>query len=128
MNQYVKYYHFKMTTLEFILDLVTPNCYMASIDLKDAYFAIHIAVDHRNYLCFISDGKLYQFCCLPFGLTSAPRIFTKILKPPMSILRDMGHQSSAYIDNIWMVIKIYKEILTNVSQYISFVWKARVYD
>ena len=53
------------------------------------------------------DGKLYQF-----GLASAPRIFTKVLKPPLSILRDMGHQSSACIDDIWMVSKTYKETLT----------------
>ena len=61
------------------------------------------------------DGKLYQFCYLPFDLASAPRIFTKILKPPLSVLRDMGHQSSAYIGDIWMISKIYKETLTNVS-------------
>ena len=84
-----------MTTLESVLDLVTPNCYMARIDLKDAYFAIPIAVDHRKYLCFKKDEKLYQFCYLPFGLASAPRIFTKIIKPALSILRDMRHQSSA---------------------------------
>ena len=41
-----------MITLEPILDLMTPNCYMASIDLKDAYFATPIAVYLRKYLRF----------------------------------------------------------------------------
>ena len=38
----------------------------------------------------ISCGKAYQFTYLPFGLTSAPRTFTMVLKPIAGILRKMG--------------------------------------
>ena len=38
-NQAVLYRHFKMDALTAILTLVTPGCYMASIDLKHAYYA-----------------------------------------------------------------------------------------
>ena len=64
-----------------------------SIDLKDAYFTVLIAPKNRKYLRFFWQGKSYQFCCLPFGLSPAPRIFTKIMK-------QMRHESADYIDNI----------------------------
>ena len=100
-----------MNSFEKILELVSKNCFMASIDLTDAYFVAEIPTSYRKYLRFYWDGKLYQFCCLPFGLSPAPRIFTKIMKPPMSLLRQMGHESADYIDNIWLTgrTEIYSE-------------------
>ena len=47
----------------------------------DAYYSIPIAEEDRKLLMFQWKGKYYQFTCLPNGLSSAPRIFTKVLKP-----------------------------------------------
>jgi hypothetical protein len=42
-----------MDTLAAILSLVTPGAYMASIDLKHAYYTIPIAEEQRKFLkCF----------------------------------------------------------------------------
>jgi hypothetical protein len=50
------------------------------------------------------EKKLYEFQCLPFGLSSAPRILTKILKPFMAALRaGAGNQVIIYIDNILLI-------------------------
>ncbi len=54
---------------------------MSSIDLRDVYYSIPIEPGHRKYLKFSRRGVLYQFTVLPMGLTSSPRIFTKVLKP-----------------------------------------------
>ena len=35
LNNYVQYSHFKMETLNHILKLIKPNCYMGSLDIKD---------------------------------------------------------------------------------------------
>ena len=40
--------------------------------------------------------------CLPNGLSSAPRIFTKLLKPVFKVLREKGLLSSAYIDDLYL--------------------------
>ena len=40
LNKLVEYHKFKMETLKAVINLVTPNCYMASIDFKDAYYNI----------------------------------------------------------------------------------------
>ena len=64
LNTHVEYNHFKMDTLESAICLMTPGCYMASIDLKEAYYFIPIAKDHQKYLKFEWDHIFYQFTCL----------------------------------------------------------------
>jgi len=54
---------------------------MASIELQDAYCTVPVAPEHQKYLKFSFNGILYQYTRLPNGLSSAPRIFTKMLKP-----------------------------------------------
>jgi hypothetical protein len=102
LNEYVVYHKFKMETLESIIKLVRPNCYMSSIDLKDAFYSVPIAPEHKKYLRFFWNDTLYQFTCLPFGLTSAPRKFTKLLKPVMAHLRLGGHTCAIYIDDTFL--------------------------
>ncbi|CAB4039512.1 Hypothetical predicted protein, partial [Paramuricea clavata] len=65
LNQFVSYHHFKMDTLDTAIRLMRPGCFMTSIDLKDAYYSIPIALEHQNYLKFIWRDKLYCFTCLP---------------------------------------------------------------
>ena len=48
-------------------------------------------------------GSLYQFRSCPFGLASAPRSFTKLLKPAMALLRCSGIQAIIYLDDIILI-------------------------
>ena len=100
LNESVTYYKFKMDTLETAIKLMTPQCYMSSIDLRDAYYSIAMATEHRRFLKFEWRDSLYQFCALPMGLSSSPRIFTKVLKPVFATLRaTYGHSCLGYIDD-----------------------------
>ena len=100
LNQSVTYRKFKMDTLESAIKLMKPGCFMTSVDIRDAYYSIPISPLFRKYLKFAWRGRLYQFRALPMGLTSSPRIFTKVLKPVFATLRSKyGHSCSAYIDD-----------------------------
>ena len=90
LNEHVEYHHFKMDTLQSAIRLMTPNCYMASVDLRDAYYSVPIHNEDKKYLRFCWKGKLFQFTCLPNGLACAPGLFTKILKPVYVTLRAEG--------------------------------------
>ena len=114
LNQFTTKKHFKMDTLTTIMRLVEKDCFMACLDLKDAYYSVPIAKKDRKYLRFKWQGQLYQFTCLPNGLSCAPRKFTKLLKPALSELHMQGHLSSGYIDDIYLQGKTYHACLTNV--------------
>ena len=102
LNTHVQYHHFKMDSLNTALQMVKPGCFMASIDLKDAYYSVPIATAHQKYLTFQWRGKLYEHVCFPNGLAFCPRKFTKLLKPIYSHLRQLGHLSASHIDDSYV--------------------------
>ena len=59
---------------------------MFTFDLKSGYHHVDIFKDHQKFLSFAwtfrnGTTKFFQFTVLPFGLSSALYIFTKLLKP-----------------------------------------------
>lgn len=99
LNQYVKYFHFKQENLQSVLLNISKNDYFTSIDLCDAYFSISMNKKCRKYLKFVWKDQIYEFTCLCFGLASAPRIFTKLMKVVFSHIRNQGVGSFFYIDD-----------------------------
>lgn len=61
LNIHVQYHHFKMDSLNTVLQMVKPGCFMASIDLKDAYYSVPSATADQKYPKFQWRGKLYMF-------------------------------------------------------------------
>lgn len=114
LNKSVEYEHFKMDTLWTVIRMMKPNCYMASIDIKDAYYSVPIAETDQKYLKFEWQGVLYKFTCFPNGLALCPRKFTKLLKPVYCYLRKKGHLSSGYIDDSYLQGDGYQDCLANV--------------
>ena len=113
-NGFVEYDHFKMDTLESVVKIMKPDCYMASIDLKDAYYTVAIAEEHHIYPKFLFDGKLYQYTCLPNSLSGAPCIFTKLLKPAYANIHNLGHLSQGYIDDSYLQGETYGECMQSI--------------
>ena len=64
-NTNAVHHHFKMDSIQTILKSLTPNCFMASLDLKDAYYSLPVITAGRKFLRFIWSGELYEFTCLP---------------------------------------------------------------
>ena len=72
LNASIEYHHFKMESL---------TCAI-------------VRVFWRN--------RLFQYTCLPNGLASAPRYFTKLSKPVYSTLRSQGYLNVGYIDDAYL--------------------------
>ena len=115
LNQFVEKIHFKMENIHMALNSISPGDYMVSVDLKDAYFSIPIFQDHRKYLRFLWNSKRFEFTCLPFGYSLAPRVFTKIFKPVMASFRFLGFRVTIFIDDILLVASSYEECLEHLS-------------
>ena len=111
LNHFTVKQHFKMEGVHVLRDLLRRGDWMISIDLKDAYQSVPIAETDRKFLRFQWGGHLYQFQCLPFGLSSAPRTFTKILKPVMALLRCNGICSIVFIDDILLMAQSREELV-----------------
>lgn len=121
LNEHVDKITFKMETLKSALQMISKGCYFAKIDLKDAFYSISINDAYRKYLKFEWQGKLYQFTCLPNGLRTASRIFTKALKPVFAALRKLGHSNVAYIDDSLLQSDTYNQCLVNIKDTMNLI-------
>lgn len=114
LNSFVENSHFKMESIHTVLNLVTPNCWMASLDFKDAYYSVKIHPDFQKFFKFSYKGTLYKYTALPNGLCTCPRKFTKMMKPPLAFLRQCGHIISGYIDDQYLQGKTQQKCIANV--------------
>ena len=107
-NEHVKSYHFKMDSIRTTLSLMTTGCWMASLDLKDAYYSVSIDKAYQKCLKFSCKGNLFKYTVYPNGLSTCPRNFTKLLKPVLCTLRRQGHILVTFIDDILIIATSYE--------------------
>ena len=117
LNEFVTKHHFKMDHLETATDMMFPGAWLTSIDLKEAYYAIPLHEEDRKYICFQWENRYYEFTCLPFGLSSAPWVFTKTLRPIFSDFHSKGFSGFGYIDDSFIIADSYEESI-RATQYL----------
>ena len=74
--------------------------YSRQLTWKMLIFSVPMCSEHHAYLSFSWENVYYAFTCLPFGLSSAPRIFTKIMKPAIAVARSAGIRLVIFLDDI----------------------------
>ncbi|OXA44814.1 Protein P [Folsomia candida] len=92
-----------MESVKTAMTMVSKNCFMAVIDLKDAYHAIPVHESCQKYLKFRWKEVLYKYRCIPFGLCLAPWLYTKLNKPVVSYLRSLGVLLVSYLDDTLII-------------------------
>ena len=102
LNLFLKVEKFKMETPETIRTSLQMGEWVTSIDFKDAYFHIPIQEQSRKYLRFHVQGQTYQFKALPFGLSTAPLVFTVVAKEVKLMALHKGIRIHQYLDD-WLV-------------------------
>ena len=95
VNLYIFKQKFKCEDLKVALKVLSKGFYLFKFDLKSGYHHVEIFPDHRRFLAFSWDFgngvlKHFQFAVLPFGLSSAPYLFTKLLRPVITSWRCKG--------------------------------------
>ena len=120
LNCFLKKVHFKMEGLPSIASLICLCDFLASLDLQDAFLTVAMHHSCFKYLCFDFEGVRYCFVALVFGLSCAPRVFTKLLKVPLSSLRLKGIKNSAWLDDILLVGSSFSSTSESLSFSISF--------
>ena len=96
--------NFKCEDLKVALKVLSKGFYLFKFDLKSGYHHVEIFPDHRRFLAFawdFGDGvlKYFQFAVLPFGLSSAPYLFTKLLRPVITSWRCKGIPMVIFLDD-----------------------------
>ncbi|XP_051175652.1 uncharacterized protein LOC127290874 [Leptopilina boulardi] len=115
LNEFISTSHFKLEDMKTALRLLNRDYHMAVMDLTDAYLMVPVTEEHRKFLRFIFRGETFEFQCLPFGLCTAPFVFTKLLKPVIQKLRSQGIIMVVYLDDILIIARSKDECYRHIS-------------
>ena len=98
-KQFIRPRRFRMETLAMIIPSLGENLWATTIDLKDAYLHVPIHPSDQRYLAFNYQGTDFIFRAMPFGLSTAPRVFTRVTRSILAHLRRKGILLFAYLDD-----------------------------
>ncbi|KAB0799250.1 hypothetical protein PPYR_07130 [Photinus pyralis] len=80
LNQNIQREHFLIPTAEEIAAELNNKAVFTVLDMKDGYFQVKIDNQSSDYCTFGTPFGRYQFCRLPFGISSAPELLNYDLK------------------------------------------------
>ncbi|KAM9955145.1 hypothetical protein ACTFIW_008809 [Dictyostelium discoideum] len=96
--------------------MVKQGYYMVKLDIKKAYLHVFVDPQYRDLFRFVWKGSHYRWKTMPFGLSTAPRIFTMLLRPVLRMLRDINVSVIAYLDDLLIVGSTKEECLSNLKK------------
>lgn len=103
LNKHLAKRKFKFEDLRVVAEILQPGDWFFTFDLRNGYHHVDIFQEHWKYLAFsfTFDGKprYFLFCSLPFGLSTSPYVFTKLLRPVVSHWWSQGIRISVYLDD-----------------------------
>ena len=104
VNKHLATFKFKLEDLRTVAEVYNKGDFLVTFDLKSGYHHIAIAAEHHKYLGFSwqddhGQEKFYVFCVLPFGLSSAPYVFTKVTRVLLRHWRAAGIKCQLYMDD-----------------------------
>ena len=94
-----KYEGIKLASLYF-----TPDDSMFSVDLEKAYHHVDMHESAWEYLGFAWLGKTYTFTVMPFGLSPACWVFTKLTNELVGRWRSHGIRLVHYLDDFLVAV------------------------
>ncbi len=90
-----------MDDVQLISEIILPSDYGMLLDLKDSYLTLELHPAHRKYCRFLdpSTGQHLQWRTVSYGIAEAPRICTKLLRPLIALLKQVGIRCMIYIND-----------------------------
>eukprot|EP00854_Cymbomonas_tetramitiformis_P016942 gene16942-biopygen17482 len=87
LNEFCVKSRCKMDTLKKLRRLASQGDWCFTFNLKDGYHAVGIDLDFQEFMQFDIQGVLYQCGALPIGWSDSPRIFVKLMKTLVELIR-----------------------------------------
>lgn len=91
-----------MKSSQHILQVIQKNDVLISMNLRESYPHIPIHLGSKEFLCFYNQGYHFKYKALSSGLTSAPKVFTKIMVAKFQQKRIYVYP---YLDAIFIIAK-----------------------
>jgi len=98
MNRFTLLDGYPLPGIDDMVNKIAQYRVFSSIDLCSAYHQLPITDEDKTYTAFESDGSLYQFTRVPFGVTNSVACFQRIIDA--FIEEENLDATFAYLDNV----------------------------
>ena len=99
VNKCLKKFRFRLEDIRTAVKLFHQGDYVITFDLKSEYHHVDMAREHWKYLGFTWGGKHFCFKSLPFGLSTAPYVFNKLVRVMVKFWRAKGIRCMMFFDD-----------------------------
>ena len=105
INKLIKKEQVKLASLDKALEILLPGDMQAAYDLASAYHHVKIHPDYQTLLgCAVphpdtGETVYFVFTCMPFGLSTATHVLTRMTKPICVYITKNGIRHSIFIDD-----------------------------
>ena len=107
INRFTRLDAYPLPRMDDLAQEIAKYIVYSSLDWKSAYHQIPIKKEDKPYMAFEANGKLYQFCRIPFGVTNGVACFQRIID---KIIKENNLTGMyAYVDKIVVVGKNQQE-------------------
>ncbi|KAK7898999.1 hypothetical protein WMY93_019852 [Mugilogobius chulae] len=104
---------YPMPRIDELLERVGSAAYITTLDLSRGYWQLALAPEARELTAFKTPFGLFQFRVMPFGLQGAPATFQRLMD---HVLRDVSQFSAAYLDDVVIYSRSWKEHLHHLQE------------
>ena len=103
LNRHLKIPKFRMESALTVMSAMRQHLWAVSLDIKDAYLHVPIHPAFRKFLHLAFLGRIYRFRVLPFGISTAPYAFTRIVRDLAAHFHSKGIRFHHYLDD-WLIV------------------------
>ena len=94
---------FSLPRIDEMLQRLDGACVFSKLDCRDGYHQVPMSVEDKQKKAFSSRYGTYQFTVMPFGLSTAPSTFQRVMNQIFFDLLDNG--VLCYLDDLLIYSK-----------------------
>ncbi|PIK39574.1 hypothetical protein BSL78_23581 [Apostichopus japonicus] len=117
INRFTLQDSYPLPRIDETVDKIAQYQVFSTIDLRSAYHQVPLKEDDKSYTAFESDGSLYQFTRVPFGVTNGVPCFQRIMDS--FIEEEKLTDTFAYLDDITICGRDQKEHDHNLQRFLE---------